>query len=456
MRNLYLLFASAVTATAICAYAQGTPAELRSPQLAGKAIAKNHENNVFTPSKTIGDTGRTVVTKSMRKADGQPGIYGLWIFQLGDYYFGQESVGSFFSNYEANPYNDFVLFEDPEGNLPSFYGTFDAETNVMTFEDHYMGQVESYYQFQKPFVFNYDFGDMDYEPITADFDSISGSLTFAPETGIAWAAYKNMAGTQPTGEYYYIFDFEGALDLSYEADIDNENWEDLGEVYFMDGWVLPGFEIDQQLAENLYMVPMQQNKKNSNVYRLVDPYQYGPAAGFNEATRHGYIEFDISDPDHVVFNRVEAGYTNTSQFILTFYCYNSLGSLCEIGSQLGVTIEDIIESNGNKIPYTTYKDGIVSLTSIKTGNNIDYDANFGYQSDPYGGYYWSYQNNARANMDAAIWFPGIMPAGIDGISADNNLPTLYYNLQGQRVTNPQAGQILIKRTGSKVSKLVVR
>ena len=50
-------------------------------------------------------------------------------------------------------------------------------------------------------------------------------------------------------------------------------------------------------------------------------------------------------------------------------------------------------------------------------------------------------------------------SGIDSIvtdSADENAPVEYYNLQGIRLSEPVAGQIVIRRQGSKVSKIVVR
>jgi len=48
-------------------------------------------------------------------------------------------------------------------------------------------------------------------------------------------------------------------------------------------------------------------------------------------------------------------------------------------------------------------------------------------------------------------------SGIGSIEAvDNNAPVEYFNLQGQRVANPTAGQLMIKRQGTKVTKVVVK
>lgn len=41
-------------------------------------------------------------------------------------------------------------------------------------------------------------------------------------------------------------------------------------------------------------------------------------------------------------------------------------------------------------------------------------------------------------------------------AADENAPVEYFNIQGMRVENPAAGQLLIRRQGSKVSKVIIR
>lgn len=47
-------------------------------------------------------------------------------------------------------------------------------------------------------------------------------------------------------------------------------------------------------------------------------------------------------------------------------------------------------------------------------------------------------------------------SGIEGITADENTPVEYYNLQGIRVANPAQGSVVIRRQGSHVSKVIVR
>ncbi|MCH5238127.1 MAG: hypothetical protein J1E95_10080 [Muribaculaceae bacterium] len=46
--------------------------------------------------------------------------------------------------------------------------------------------------------------------------------------------------------------------------------------------------------------------------------------------------------------------------------------------------------------------------------------------------------------------------GVEMSIEDENAPIEYYNIQGQRVVNPQNGQLVIKRQGNKVQKIIVR
>ena len=46
-------------------------------------------------------------------------------------------------------------------------------------------------------------------------------------------------------------------------------------------------------------------------------------------------------------------------------------------------------------------------------------------------------------------------SGLESVAVDNEAPVEFYNLQGVRVANPEAG-IYIRRQGSNVTKVYVR
>lgn len=60
--------------------------------------------------------------------------------------------------------------------------------------------------------------------------------------------------------------------------------------------------------------------------------------------------------------------------------------------------------------------------------------------------------------DITITYDSDNQGGVDNVIADSdvNAPVEYFNLQGMRVANPEAGQLVIKRQGKAVSKIVVR
>lgn len=244
------------------------------------------------------------------------------------------------------------------------------------------------------------------------------------------------------------------LDPNYNP---NEGWTSMGEADFTDGWVLPAFDADQ--TQNVYKVELQQNDADKNLYRLVDPYHGNfPMIDKNECTKAGYIQFNVSDPDHVVFEAVEAGFANSELGITKMYCINGLAIYIDyFNNELGnnLTNDEIIEMLGENSIYTTFKDGVVTLGSFEhpTFGTV-YDACFGIQGEKHGGYGWTDANSASKNMHARIVFPSDDSA-INSVAADAaNIPVEYFNLQGVRVARPAAGQVVIRRQGADATKVV--
>lgn len=63
-------------------------------------------------------------------------------------------------------------------------------------------------------------------------------------------------------------------------------------------------------------------------------------------------------------------------------------------------------------------------------------------------------NTNTMNLDYCLYIDD--PSGVDRINADNAESTpVYYNLQGMRVVNPAAGEIVIEKTGNKARKVML-
>lgn len=440
-----ILAASAIAISASAAPATG----LRNP-------APKKQN--AAPAATLQESdlkGKTV--RAIRKADGDnTTLAGSWSFYVGDLYF-DDSLGMINVDYTATLDGDEITFTDPKGNYEDFFGTYDADTYTISFEKNYVGTKDGYYVYQEPYLYNDATGEIDdVDALIGEYNPNLGLMTFGAlvdgtmrygDVGLAWEAFK---GSNNAG-YFDIFDFVSATYNDAVLPGDSGEWKDLGDAIFMDGWVLPGLDIDQ--VANQYAVPLQQSAENENRYRLVNPYKTGPAAQYNSSTADGYIVFDVSDPKHVVFETSDAGFSNPQMGVTTLYCYNQLGMLMANYPQY--TAQEIVSLQEGYTPWTTFEDGCVKLTSIRSKNgNLVYDANFGYQLAPLGGYSWSDENKQPINMDARILFPGA--DGVESVGVDENAPAEYFNLQGIRVVNPQPGQLLIKRQGSLVSKQLIR
>lgn len=267
---------------------------------------------------------------------------------------------------------------------------------------------------------------------------------------------------------WWWLSYTNAMELQVPDDpnVDpNEGWTSLGNATLQDGWVLPAFGIDQMAEENWYEVELQQNDADKSLYRLVDPYRGNcPVVSYNTSTaKHGYIVFDISDPEHVVFMESEAGFANSQMGVSKFYPFNSLG--WAVG-YLDVDANTIVDAIGDELDYTTYKDGIVTLSSTYgplkdsegnvVGEGWTNDACFGLQGEIYAGYTWT-QQSKPANMETRIAFPGHALSGVNNVAVESdNAPVEYFTIQGLRVAEPQSGSLVICRQGDKISKVIVK
>lgn len=390
----------------------------------------------------------------LRKADGQPSVEGAWTMVFGDYYNDTASGDLITVPYNVTVNNKNVATFSPidEQNYFEFKGTFDAENNTITFKKEYLGSYAQYYLYQIPIRYDDRLQDIvEITELVGTYEPSEGSIVFDEFFGIEWAGSTDRTGNQIAG-YWSIYEIIGGYYFDTASSLEG-TWQDVGMATFMDGWLVPAMNLNQQNYK--YEVLLQQNVENPKRLRLVDPYLgQSPVAEYN-GSEGGYIVFDISDPNHVVFLPCDAGFENSAIIqggITQFYAYNRLGMLAV--NQPDKSIQDIILTETGYIPFTTLEDGVVKLGSLDSPyDGLLYDANFGYQLNPFGGNSWGTQNRT-VNMDASITFPEGFTA-VDTIGAEQlDVKPEYFNLQGLRVINPQPGQLLIKRTGSKSVKVV--
>lgn len=252
---------------------------------------------------------------------------------------------------------------------------------------------------------------------------------------------------------YWMMTYRNSFELQ-DPNVDpNEGWTSQGNATLTDGWLIPCFTTDDQRTMT-YEVELQKKDDAEGVYRLVDPYHGNfPYAMYNTSTKVGYIQFNVSDPDHVTFEAVPAGFANGQIGVTEFYCLNTLSLLAGAYEMNPADVADIL---GDQIPYTTYKDGIVTLTSTEVDGTWNNDACFGIQNDPFGGYGWTSDDNKSCNMFAKIVFPGVTDAISNVTVSDSDAPVRYYNLQGVELAMPAAGSVVIRVQGDKAVKTIVK
>lgn len=219
-----------------------------------------------------------------------------------------------------------------------------------------------------------------------------------------------------------------------------EKWEPLGQVKYTDDivgplWNFEATETDPNKAGEVttYDVPLERNIENPSVYRLVNPYN-APGWKYTSFNTHvkdnckHFMVIDATDPQAVM---VPTGYTG---FNLSGIGYMMLASVNYLDNTL-------TEYNGK------LENGVITF--------------------PAEAFIQVYSQLLNDSKDALRNLPGnfsglfkvdLNTSGISDvtISVNDNAPVEYFNLQGVRVANPAAGELVIKRQGDKVSKTVIR
>ncbi len=388
---------------------------------------------------------------------GNAGIAGEYIVYIGDYYF-QDSAKTTITTTATIEEGDGYIIISSEYFPSDIAAGYTAATGQITFTEMTVGTLDYYgttlYINFEPFV--YDSNSVINQTWSATFNEATGMITTQADHGLSWAAYSDADLTESIG-YLEIFDLEGLTKKSGGSGNESEgNWTAVGEATFMDGWILPGMGVDQTDPANWYDVPVEQNDNNPNLFRLVNPYKYGPLADFNESTKTGYIQFDVTDPDHVVFALVDAGFAYSAAGMTSLYCTNALTFYC---NYMGMPADQIVNMAGDAIPYTTFKDNVVTVGSTLTDEGYDNDACFGDQTNPTACFGWTDAEGKAVNMAASIDLSKI-DFDNDNVSVtesdSDNMPTRFFNLQGIEITNPAKGQVVIRVKGDKATKQITR
>lgn len=159
------------------------------------------------------------------------------------------------------------------------------------------------------------------------------------------------AGTYTLGAV--TFDAKGEAQMldytTFEVAFSNDNadWTSLGNTDFGDGWILSAYlKPEYTVLDALYPVEIQRNKKDANLYRLIEPWgSNSPLAELNKNPRKRNIEFSIGSKA-VFVTPQEAGFTGEAG---DFTVFNFEGYLKAANPEASETaIFAVLEKNGTE------------------------------------------------------------------------------------------------------------
>lgn len=251
------------------------------------------------------------------------------------------------------------------------------------------------------------------EPFVCGWQRDQGSDKFEPHmSGYSYVA-QNIADTYPAGQT--LFSYGSDLYISRDD-------EHSGELYYVDGFTTVPclYDTEGTLLDGM------QNLDDTNAECL-------PKPGAN-----GVVEFTLGGDVFIAYPLGQYSDGLGAQF-----------AVCKMGDGAQFTGMELLwalPSNGNG----TITDGGIRLHDLQV--KYEKDAN-GKEAVVLG------QFRCKGGVGAYRIAQEGFEAGVNDVIADDvdvNAPVEYFNVLGQGIDNPAAGQLVIKRQGNKVEKMVVR
>lgn len=249
-----------------------------------------------------------------------------------------------------------------------------------------------------------------------------------------------VVGESMSGDY--LLD-DGLIDYGYMAfiyrtgELVNTGWEDAGVAILFDGGFftpLPRFGIGFKTPVE---VNIEKSTETENLYRLVNPWN-----SYFGKEYDSYLEFDISDPANVIIPTQATGHVDEEFGAASVQ--NFVGMYVSAGFGVDGAMAAIPEGREGE-HICTYNDKTKVITMPVNSTFTTFAKDDGY---------WNL-GKAHGAADSYIVMPG-GSAGVGNITvADDEAPVEYYNLQGIRIDNPAAGQLVIRRQGARTAKVIM-
>lgn len=370
-------------------------------------------------------TQRPNVLKPMADENNQS-VAGAYTLTIGDYYF-EDGAGMVEEEATVSLDGTKITIESEYFQTP-VEGTYNEETGEISIPVKKLGAVETnqgtvYVRFE-PFV--YANQSITAQTITAQWDATSQEIIFDSDNGFSWRAYNNQLYASPVG-YFDLFDVIGMVKSTVEV----VEWTELGEGTYKDGILAPMFgKTSEPVA-----VAVQAHPEIPGYYRVMNAWN-SIFPGLNSN-----LEILVTDPEYVLVPYQNSKIKETN---------HGITYICSVSYAFGYMSEPALDKAAFLAQYPQY--------------NITYDAATRTVNIPANGCGVIFPNSptmggqlltANNPVEGYLILPEA--AAIGSIATDeSNAPVEYFNLQGVKLANPEAGQIVIRRQGSKATKVFVK
>ncbi|MDE5686869.1 MAG: hypothetical protein K2I26_09955 [Paramuribaculum sp.] len=264
--------------------------------------------------------------------------------------------------------------------------------------------------------------------VTASYDETNKSITFDSNIVFFVATESGLA------------ELRGYVAAMRNSFVQPTSWETLGTGKFKETFLATMYGIPVSSCPEVDVTVLY-NPDQDGMFRIVDPY--AEVFGANST-----IEIDATDPEYVLIPQQSIGFIDENDgetYIMSrSYAYAFL------------------LSNGLDRDAFIEQQGAYNMTYDKANGRINMPANSFFARWPQasGAAGATNPNSLYSNNNSSESYLILPtdPAAIGNIAADAdiNAPVEYFNLQGMKIENPEAGQIVIRRQGSTVTKMLTR
>lgn len=416
----------------------------------GKANFAKSEAKIISLKKV--DSSSVKSAKAVAK-DEKKTIEGDYDIKIGDYYF-EGSAGAITEKATITKVSATKITISCDYFISDVTATINPLTGDITFNYGELFVYGSKYNTRfEPFAFDETAEDIVPGSFKAKFNSATGEITFPADHGFSWPVYEKAE----VGEVQGFLDLFDVISMSQaEAEpldeVQEGQWTKVGTATLEDAWITPSYsntQTEEQFvpAKNPINCELQQSVADKNVYRLWKPYhdENWTLVANNKSQYEGQIVFDITDPAHVIVKAgMPAGFANSNG---EFYVFGLLGwQISGFGNQYNSDLlpQIIAFMESKNQAFDTYENGVVTVNKSVFDTSASCEKAYSWT----GNTYVVSKITMKINED-----------GVDEIfAADNDAdaPVEFFNMQGQKVVEPAAGQLLIRRQGNKVSKVIVK